>query len=472
MTTDRDLVTVFGATGAQGRPVVDRLLAEGRRVRAVGHTPEKLVALAAAGAETATADFADRESLEAALEGASGAFVQLPFVPVEELLRGWASNVARALGNQGIPIAVFTSSGPVAIEPTGVATFDSHKAAVDVLRGSGAPIVFLEPAIYLGNVEAGELRYPPFASDLPRPYVSVEDQAALAVAALGRPDFVGRTLPIGRQLIGVELASAISAALGRPVRHAPMTPRQLGEAVRPMMGDQAEARDGARAGDPLRGELEESWVLATMRDEGVLEQAAPPDAAVAWLALDDVADHVERLLTLEEPPPAVALTGPAELSGQQVRAVLSRHSYLVRRSREGGAARPSTTPAAGCGDRRAATRRCGWVSDGVRLVGTNDALVSRTVVPVASVVRFAPSLARLRQLRVWPASAAAQRLRDDWPLPHVFPAHARRRPRLGRRLLPADPVGAGDRHRQPRAHRHPAPLTQRGAVRVKSQDVV
>ncbi len=70
--------------------------------------------------------------------------------------------------------------------------------------------------------------------------------------------------------------------------------------------------------------LEESWVLATMRGEGVLEQAAPPDAAVAWLALDDVAAHVERLIALEESPPALALTGAAELSGQQVLAVLSQ----------------------------------------------------------------------------------------------------------------------------------------------------
>ena len=245
--TPSDPIAVFGATGAQGRPVADLLLAAGRPVRAIAHTPEKLAALEAAGAEPHALDLADQPALERALDGVAGAFVHLPFVPVEPLVRRWAAAISGALLARGVPLAVFTSSGPVPVQPTGVATLDSKRAAGEVLRGSGAPIVFLEPVLYLGNlaalgarsvVEAGELRYPPYPSDVAMPLVSVEDQAAVAVAALARPDLAGRTLPIGRRLTGRELAEGLSAGLGRTVRHVPTTPAELGAAVLPLMGPQ------------------------------------------------------------------------------------------------------------------------------------------------------------------------------------------------------------------------------------------
>ncbi len=254
MTTSSAPVVVFGATGVQGRPVVDRLLAEGRTVRAVAKTPEKLEALATAGAEIHPLDLADRDALERVFAGAGGAFVHLPYVmPVDEpmrldeLMRLWASTIGEALRSTAVPVAVFSSSGPVPSQLTGLVTFDSKKAADEALRASGAPLVFLRPAIYLGNlaapfsapsvVERDELRYPPVPSDVQLPYISVEDQAAAAVAALDRSDLIGRTLPIGLMLSGAHLARELTAGLGREITHAPMTPGELGDSVRPLMGN-------------------------------------------------------------------------------------------------------------------------------------------------------------------------------------------------------------------------------------------
>ena len=71
------LITVFGATGSQGNPIVRALLTNGFKVRAVTRNPdsEKAKALKAAGAEVFKANLDDTASVEAAFQGAYGAFV-------------------------------------------------------------------------------------------------------------------------------------------------------------------------------------------------------------------------------------------------------------------------------------------------------------------------------------------------------------------------------------------------------------
>jgi uncharacterized protein YbjT (DUF2867 family) len=242
-------IAVFGATGAQGGPVARALLDDGWPVRAIARTGSKLEELKARGAEAYALDLADAGAVRRALEGVAGAFVHLPFMPVMELMEAWAGAVGEALVAAEVPLAVFSSSGPVPTGDVGVVTFDSKGAADRILRGSGARIVFLEPTVYLGNLSApfsapsvvrdGELRYPPVPSEQRLAWISAEDQAALAIAALARPDLAGRTFRIGERLTGHELAEGVGAGLGRPVRHAPMDPEAFGESVVPMMGEQA-----------------------------------------------------------------------------------------------------------------------------------------------------------------------------------------------------------------------------------------
>ena len=74
---DKKLITVVGATGAQGGATARALLRdETFAVRAVTRDPnsEAAQALAEAGAEIVRADIDDEASLVAALDGAYGAF--------------------------------------------------------------------------------------------------------------------------------------------------------------------------------------------------------------------------------------------------------------------------------------------------------------------------------------------------------------------------------------------------------------
>lgn len=239
-------IAVFGATGAQGRPVVEALLRAGRPVRAVARNPERLDALARRGAETASIDLADGPAVRAALDGVAGAFVHLPFMPVPELIEQWSTAIAGAVLEAQVP-TVFTLSGPPSATPVGVPSFDTKAIAKRVLTDAGAPLVGLEPTGYLGNLSAffsapsivhdDELRYP-LPAQHRQPWISVEDQAALALVALDRPNLQGRWFRIGEQLTGPELAEAIGQARGRTVRYLSLAPEEFGRSLAPVMGEQ------------------------------------------------------------------------------------------------------------------------------------------------------------------------------------------------------------------------------------------
>ena len=82
--SDKKIIVVLGATGAQGGGLVNTILdaaASPFQVRAVTRSAAapKAVALADRGADVAEASLEDEDSLRAAFEGAHGAFVVTNF---------------------------------------------------------------------------------------------------------------------------------------------------------------------------------------------------------------------------------------------------------------------------------------------------------------------------------------------------------------------------------------------------------
>lgn len=240
-------IAVFGATGAQGGPVVRALLASGQPVRAIARTESHLQSLAALGAEVVAVDLANADALQRALQDVSGAFVHLPFVPIVDIVEAQARAIAEALVGARVPLTVFTASGPIPTSPTGVISFDTKAMTNNLLQTAGIPLITFQPLGYLANlsspfsapsiVKANELRYPLPATHRQR-WISVEDQAALAIAALKRPDLAGRTFLIGEALTGPEIAEGISEGLGRTIRYVPITPSAFAtEHIAPLMGD-------------------------------------------------------------------------------------------------------------------------------------------------------------------------------------------------------------------------------------------
>lgn len=287
-------VAVLGATGAQGAPVVEVLLAAGTPVRALARTPARLAALAARGVDVRPVDLADAGALTDALRGVSGVFAHLPFVPVPALMEAWSRSLVQALTAARVPVTVFTLSGPASATPVGIASFDTKAQAKQILSGSPVPVVGLEPVGYLGNlsapftapavVHADELRYPLPAGHR-QPWISVEDQAALALAALGRPDLAGSWLRIGQQLTGPELADGIGAARGRRVTYVPLDPDEFGRLLAGLMGPEL----GAAVAADYRALGSRSGELGLDADTGraYAELGVSPTPVARWAGTQD-----------------------------------------------------------------------------------------------------------------------------------------------------------------------------------------
>ncbi|MGW2868412.1 NmrA/HSCARG family protein [Kitasatospora sp. NPDC001225] len=224
-------VAVTGATGAQGGATARALLRAGRPVRALTRNPGSPAAtqLAALGAEPARADFDDPTSLATALDGTGALFaMSTPFgtdLGVEVRQATALLDAARAVGS--VRHVVFTSATN-ADRSTGIPHFDSKHRIEQHLAGLGLPWTVLGPAAFMENYANDwtlqSLRdgvfHLPMPPGVPLPVIAADTIGAFAAHVLARPDaYAGRRIDIASQWrTGEQIAAAISAASGRPIR--------------------------------------------------------------------------------------------------------------------------------------------------------------------------------------------------------------------------------------------------------------
>ncbi|MBM2577435.1 NmrA family NAD(P)-binding protein [Jannaschia sp. Os4] len=215
-------ILVTGATGMQGRPIVDALLARGFAVRALTRRSDPGLPPAV---EVARGDMDDAASLHAAFAGIDRLVLLLPLAFDAALVRGYVANVIEAARAAEIDLIAFDTSAPVPDAPVGVAAVDVKVEASALLAASGLPVVTVRPTIYAGNlaapwtapgiVQSRTIAYP-LAADVPCAWITWEDAAACVAAAVANPALVGRTFDIGgpEALDGVALAAAFTQARG------------------------------------------------------------------------------------------------------------------------------------------------------------------------------------------------------------------------------------------------------------------
>ena len=254
--SDKKIIAVTGATGAQGGGLARAILADDSgefAVRAITRNTEsdKAEALAAAGAEMVTADLDDVASLERAFEGAHGVFCLTNFwehfSPEKEAQQ--VVNLAQAANNAGVEHAIWSTLEdtrnwvpldddrmPTLMDNYKVPHFDAKGAANQTFIDHGVPTTFLLTSFYWENLiyfGMGPQKGPDGVygitmpmGDKKLPSIAVEDIGRCALGIFQRREaMIGKTVGIaGEHLSGNEMAAALTDALGFEVRYNDVPP--------------------------------------------------------------------------------------------------------------------------------------------------------------------------------------------------------------------------------------------------------
>jgi uncharacterized protein YbjT (DUF2867 family) len=231
---------VYGAGGAQGGAVVQALLAQGARVRLVARDPRRSPFGGDGRVEVVAGDLDDRDSLRRACDGVTAVYLMMPLAFDYRKMLSWGRNAIDAASDSGASRLVFNTGGLVPERAVGIPMLDTKVELERYLQQARVPSVTLRGTLFMGNLGApwsaptivhqGVLAYP-LPEDLRVSWLSWEEAAAYAVAALARPELAAAkaVFQIGgpEALTGSELAASIARALGRPVEYARLPLAQL-----------------------------------------------------------------------------------------------------------------------------------------------------------------------------------------------------------------------------------------------------
>ncbi len=224
------MITVMGATGHTGGAVARQLLAAGEEVRAVSRSPERLAAIADAGAEPVPGDAANAAFLTSAFAGVDAVYALLPFdLQAQDHLAGQrrlGEAIVQAVRDAGVRHVVALSSLG-AERPSGTGLIESLHAQEQRLRTlTGTSVLILRAGLFFEGfaealpriVEEG-LHADSVAPDVKLPMVATRDIAAAAARALVARDWDGvvvRELLGPRDLSHAEATTIIGERIGRP----------------------------------------------------------------------------------------------------------------------------------------------------------------------------------------------------------------------------------------------------------------
>lgn len=249
--TEKKIITVFGATGAQGGGLVRAIATDPHgefSVRAVTRdiNSDKAKALAALGAEVVYGDLEDADSVGKALEGSYGAyfvtFYWAHFSPERE--KAEAAMFAKAAEKAGIKHAIWSTLEdtrelvpldddrmPTLMGKYKVPHFDAKGESNKQFTNADVPTTFLYPSFFWDNFinsgsgpkrgEDGKLYLTLPIGDAKMAGIAAEDIGKCAYGIFkARQKFIGKKVGIaGEHLTGKQMADALGKALGEPVTY-------------------------------------------------------------------------------------------------------------------------------------------------------------------------------------------------------------------------------------------------------------
>ena len=147
-------VLVVGATGMLGRPVAERLRADGFAVRVLARDPAKAAQVLRDGYEIVQGAVEDPESLRAALEGCYGVHVSLKAGPErgepERIEHQGTARVAAMAAERGVRRITYLSGCFVDEAHAGTSEAEAAKwRAEQAIERSGVPYTILKPTYFM-----------------------------------------------------------------------------------------------------------------------------------------------------------------------------------------------------------------------------------------------------------------------------------------------------------------------------------
>jgi uncharacterized protein YbjT (DUF2867 family) len=204
---------VMGITGKVGGATAERLLAHGKKVRALVRNREKASRWASQGVELVDGDWNDSPAIERALKGVDGAFVMLPAVwapsPDFREAKGVIANYVAALTRAGPPRVVALSSMG-ANRTSGLGMITALSLLEQGLRDLASSIAFVRAGGFFENflyglhvAQGGTLPVYYNPTSRKSTMVATNDIGAEVATLLVGPPWSGRRI--------VELGSMVSA---------------------------------------------------------------------------------------------------------------------------------------------------------------------------------------------------------------------------------------------------------------------
>ncbi len=250
------IITVFGATGAQGGGLAHAILKDKNSefaVRAVTRNTDsdKAKELVKMGAEVVSANIDDKQAVMQAMEGAYGAycvtFFWAHFSPEKEYAE--AKNLAEAAKETGLKHVIWSTLEdtrkwvplddnrmPTLRDKYKVPHFDAKGEADQLFIDLGVPVTFFRASFYWDNFiyfGSGPKKGPDGKLYLTLP-LDNKKMAGIAAEDIGKcaygifkkgKELLGKTIgAAGEQLTGQEMAEALSKALGQEVQYNNITP--------------------------------------------------------------------------------------------------------------------------------------------------------------------------------------------------------------------------------------------------------
>ena len=221
---------VAGVSGRVGSVVAAELLARGQRVRGLTRDAARGAAWAAGGGEAAVGSLDDREFLTRALEGAAGSFVLLPEDPFAADFHGgrraMADAIVSAVREREVPHVVVLSAVAASLADGNGPAKDLHYLERAV-RKTAARVTVVRASWFQENVGAvvpaarAAGIYPNLmgSADVAFPTIATRDVGRIVAALLLAPPPTSEVIDlVGPSYSARDLATALGAALGRPLQ--------------------------------------------------------------------------------------------------------------------------------------------------------------------------------------------------------------------------------------------------------------